>query len=306
MNDERYLSSGEPYGYLLSGKEEEEHVPYEESEAIEGEFREVPSGEEVGQSERESSLPKFGSGRGAKAQRQAEKEIQRVKRAQLRAKRAQAEDVTRAFEKAEWERKFGKYKDIRGEVTKTAGQISKALAPAGAPGGAARFYLGRPGRGLYVPGAPSAEGLREIPAKRALQPHTERLRRTTAPGAGTVMPIAGAALPSERLAQTPSYGLLRQPLQYGFLREAGRLKGGGSLGALAASQLSGTSRLEQAVFAEVRSNNDVDTLEHIKSELAKLGYSKTQVEVAVRSLERKGFIEKQRALPGDAAEYVTR
>jgi len=292
MNDERYLDSGfEPYGYLPSGEDDEE--------PIEGEFREFPDeGQEVEDEwkrthsiEEEPSV-RVEPARGTKAQRRAEKAIQEIRKAQLRAKQAQAEAITSEQRKKEWERRFGKYKDIKGEVTKTSGQVSRAFAPAGAPGGAAQFYLGRPGKGLYVPSTPSAEGLKEIPAKRALQPHTERLRRATAPGAGIMTPIARAVMPSERLAQQPQATLLRQPLQYGFLRQY--------------TMPSGTSKLEQAVFAEIKSNGDVDTLEHIKTELARLGYQRSSVERAVRSLEQKGFVEKQKLLPSGVSEYVVR
>lgn len=232
--------------------------------------------------------------------------VERASKAKYESDIAKKEKDVTAARKEEWARKYGKYKDVKGEVTKTAGQISKAFAPAGAPGGVKRFYLGGAKESLYVPQAPSAERLREIPAKRALEPHIERLRRATAPGAGVTMPIARAVMPSERLAQQPQAALLRQPLQYGFLREAGRLKSQGPLGQVVSGQLSGTSKLEQAVFAEIKANNDVDTLEHIKAELTKLGYQRGDVEQAVRSLEQKGFVEKQKLLPGGQAEYVVR
>lgn len=275
------LSSGVvPYGYLPSG-EEEAAAWEEEPEVIEGEFREIPAVEVTPSSmERgEEEYPKVGPVRATGTQRRTEREIQRVKRAQLRAKRAQAETVTQDLRKKRFE--LGKAR--REEFYKTAGRISKAFAPAGAPGGAAQFYLGRPGRSLYVPERPTAEHLRESPAKRALQPHTERLRRATAPSTGTLMPIARTVAPSESLAQSPNYGFLRQ-----------------------FTLPSGTSKLEQAVFAEIRSNHDVDTLEHIRSELSKLGYGRAQVEQAMRALEGKGFIERQKLLPGRPPEYVVR
>lgn len=274
------LEDGGPYGYLPPGQGEEPGV-------IEGEYREVlpevreepvtesfePAGEvpDIEEARRRRGAARLGE--------EYERERVQAAIAKQRLEREKLAKERLARKKAQFE--LGKAR--REEVSKTAGRISKAFAPAGAPGGVAQFYLGRPGKGLYVPSTPSAERLRENPAKRALVPHVERLRRAAAPGSGTMMPIAKAVAPGQRLAQ---------PLQYGFLRQF--------------ALPSGSSRLEQAVFAEIRSNHDVDTMEHIKDELVKLGYGRPQIEQAVRSLEHKGFVEKQRQLPGGLVEYVVR
>jgi len=44
---------------------------------------------------------------------------------------------------------------------------------------------------------------------------------------------------------------------------------------------------------------------HIKAVVGQLGFSGPAIERAVRSLEQKGLIEKQKALPGEVPVYTT-
>lgn len=203
---------------------------------------------------------------GSKAEREAEKEIQKTKKAQLRAKRAQAESITEDLKKKRREAS----KARRDEAAKRAGQVAKTFAPASAPGGVKKFYLGGASKDLYTPDRPSAEPLKHAPAGKALRPHTERLRRAVSPGEAVTMPIARMSVPSTTPAQLP---------EYGFLREM--------------ALPSGTSRLEHAVFAEIQANHDVDTAPHIKDEVARLGYRRSDIGGAIKTLVQKGFIEKR-------------
>ena len=65
----------------------------------------------------------------------------------------------------------------------------------------------------------------------------------------------------------------------------------------------GLSMMEKAAFAEIRDNNDRDTLQHISSELAGLGIARKDAEKAVGNLLRKGLVEEVVERKGERPIY---
>lgn len=176
------------------------------------------------------------------------RERREVARDRLQAKREQARKTAIEREKAEFE--LAKKK--REEAAKTAGRVAKAFAPAGAPGGVARFYLGG----------------KDSPMRRATEPRLGALREEGRPKISERRIREASVPPTRREA----------PLQYGFLRDVMAPKG--------------LSQVEQAALREIADNNDVDTMRHIEDELSQMGYSRQAVSRAVRSLESKGVVVK--------------
>jgi len=134
-------------------------------------------------------------------------------------------------------------------------------------GGIRDMYFGRAKPSLYVPPAP-----KEVIPKETVK----KLREVTTLGA----PRAGVDTSYARRLVQPGGKELRQPLHFGFLRELLMPKG--------------LSPVEQYAFAEIRENNDRDTVRHVVSQLAQLGISRKQAENAVRSLLQKGYVRKVR------------
>lgn len=210
----------------------------------------------------------------------------KLAKAQAKAKLAQAEKEILATKKIK--REMGAAR--RKEAFDMAGRISKAFAPK-TKMSASELYLGKASKSLYVPAKPSAEPLRQNAAGEMHQPRLERLRRAGSPGTGTTAPIARTVIPSTRLAREPSTAIAQKP-EYGFLRQL--------------ALPSGTSRLEQLVFAEIVDNHDRDTMSHIKTEVGKLGYRASDVGGAVKSLVQKGFVEKTVDVPGEEPVFEVR
>ncbi len=220
---------------------------------------------------------------------------------ELKKREAEAFELGAEVERAAKERKLEELKKLRAQRKKAEqetrlglekeavrwGQRAAMLGGVPAvqrPGGITSLYFGRPGRGLYTPSVPSAERLREIPAKRALRPDLGKLRQAAQLGIPQSVPTDVQY--ARQLVAPPGRD---RPLSYGFLREVTLPKG--------------LSRIEQAAFNEIRANNDVDTLEHVKDELAKLGFSRFDTERAVQLLESKGLIRKQVEGPGEPPVY---
>ena len=292
MNDKQGYMQGEGYslpsgsGYELTPYEEEEfeqEVPLED--IVEGEFREVPERPTV------SARP-TGSGpsmQDLRAKREAARTASELAETEKRAKLSQAElEILRA-ERARVE--LGKAKresrvaGVR-EVSGYAGKIASVFSPSLGKKEKADLYFGKAKGSLYVPSTPTTSFLEEIPAKQLHKPHLEKLRRAGSPATGVTTRVSGMVTP-------PMARSGQSPLNYGFLREAGRLQSSGPLGQLVAGQLQGGSRLEQLIFAAIQENQDADSLEHIKAEMERLGYQKGDVEQALRNLQSQGFVEKQ-------------
>jgi len=311
------LTAPGPYGYLPSGEEGEE-------QPIEGEFRELPdeappvekgesadgvSREPRGKQEKREEylnrVQKEAASKGWPIPETYEQAVdlkrgearafelgREVEEAGRRKKIAQSKKERTAAGKAEFERRFGKYQAIKGEVTKTAGQLSKLGTLGGVPatqraGGIRDLYFGRAGKGLYVPETPKASlvGPRtSISAAEALRPDLRQLKEATRLGAPQVRGTDVAY--ARRLVEGPGRDT---SLQYGFLKGLAVPKG--------------LSQIEHAAFAEIRANGDVDNMGHIKSELAQLGFPRREVEEAVRMLEEKGLVVKAQEVRGEPAVY---
>ena len=306
--DEKGRFRRKPAGYLSAGEYGDEFAvePYggeEEEDFVEGEFREIPSdartyelpleasssGERSATSPQQPIRPTGSSIRDLRARREAAKRGSEIAETEKAAKKAQAElEILRAerarveLSKAKRESRIAGVREVGGY----AGRIAQVFSPSLGKKEKVDLYFGKAKGSLYVPPTPTTTFLEEIPAKRALQPHIEKLRRAGAPASGIATRIAGTVAP-------PTVRPGQSPLNYGFLREASRLKSEGPLGQLVAGSLQGGSRLEQLIFAAIRENNDQDTIEHVKDEVERLGYKRSDIEAAVRSLQQQGFVEKQ-------------
>lgn len=203
---------------------------------------------------------------------------------QLEINKARKESI--AADKAAFELGQAKRKDIAAN----AGRAARIFSPNVDKKTRDMLYFGKAAKNLYVPPAPSTDILREPPVKKTLLPQLGRLRHAGSPSAGVTTRIAGTvARPGQATAPIPKD--LAQPLQFGLLRKI--------------TLPSGTSRLEQAIFAQLQSNQDSDTMDHIKTEVRRLGYRDSVIEQGVRTLEQQGLVEKQKLLgPGSSAVYT--
>lgn len=300
-----------PYGYEFEEGPPENQFGEEElasrMRSVEGEFWEVPPGEETWVPPEPAIRPPTAEERAAAELKlglekaKTEAELEAVKRKQEAAefelekkKRAETwEEKQRRYEKSRLA--HARRERIRKEVGTYAGGIYKAVA---APGGKRELlrhremYVPKATPGTYVPTgmqrlttvspaeakAPSkiGEPLREVSA-----PRLGTLQRAGAPGTGLRTPIARAAMPSRSLTH-PSMDL-------GHLKVRGDTV---SLGMLReASMPKGLSMIEKAAYAEIMGNGDRDTVKHISSELAALGFSRKDTRTAIGSLARKGLIK---------------
>lgn len=331
--DEKGRFRKKPAGYLSSGQygdefsveqyegEEEERIFSQRTNllgdgVVEGEFRELPSdASSVGVGSLEED-PQVASAEGSqdsfstpfakpsanvprtgptKSRRAAEHELRAsevelsVAEAEKAAKKAQAEmEITRAarakeeLKRARIESRQARVKEIAGY----AGKISRVFSPSLGKKEKAELFFGKAKGSLYTPPTPTTEFLQEIPAKQLHKPQLERVRRAGAPASGVTTQIA-------RTVPPPMARQGQSPLNYGFLREVSALRSTGPLGQMATRQLQGGNRLEQLIFGFVQQNQDADTLEHVKSEMEKLGYQRSDTEQALRNLQSQGFIERQ-------------
>ncbi|KKL66383.1 hypothetical protein LCGC14_2145490, partial [marine sediment metagenome] len=209
------LTAPGPYGYLPSGEEEEEPIEAEyrfvgeepvTEESAEGMSRE-PRGKQGKREEYLNRVQEEAASKGWPIPETYEQAVdlkrgearafelgREVEEAGRRKKIAQSKKERTAAGKAEFERRFGKYQAIKGEVTKTAGQLSKLGTLGGVPatqraGGIRDLYFGRAGKGLYVPETPKASlvGPRtSISAAEALRPDLRQLKEATRLGAPQV------------------------------------------------------------------------------------------------------------------------
>ena len=172
--------------------------------------------------------------------------------------------ATEEFLKAK-EREFrGKYR--KGPPIKKAWGVTKELLGPRAPLVGKGFYIPKPQKELYVP-RPREEWYPPGPTSSIAEvqkPNLELLRREGA------LPVRGI--------QRPSPGLARQE---GL---------GSALARLRKASIMPLTRVENAALAEIRSNGDVDNLQHIVSELSQLGISRAEAEGAVRSLLKRGLV----------------
>ncbi len=284
------LASGEPYGYLPSGQEEE----LEDENVIEAEFWEVPPVEEVEEPVRPSTpfrseepLPRSSRGvEDVRREREAALAGEELARSSVEAALAKQKLETLKLEEKKRKMRGERYKFVMGEVGGRAKSLQKLGTLGGVPatqrkGGITDLYFGRAKGSLYVPETPTLRG--EAPIKSLARPQLERLRRATAPATGTSMAISRMTTPSGRGAE---------PLDFSFLREMAMPRG--------------LSRVEHAAFAEIRANHDQDTLDHVVSELVKLGFARRDTETALRQLEQKGMVEKGKKLLGEPLVYSVR
>lgn len=223
----------------------------------------------------------------AKALRERQKRLNELKRIRLEAQKARV-----LADKAKHERDITAAQKAKFELRKAQAETgmkyaTRAATLGGVPavqrkGGIRDLYFGRARRSLYVPATPQVE--EGGTAGEALRPHLEMLRRAGAPATGQETLIAQTVMPgASPIAVGPNYGFLREKLM-----------------------LKGVSPLEKVVFAEIEGNHDVDTMDHIQDEVQRLGYGRKEIGQAVRSLEKQGFVEKQKLLPSGQTEYVIR
>jgi hypothetical protein len=213
--------------------------------------------------------------------------LEAERRALKRAERKAEKEEQRADKRFEWERSEASAKRrerVKKEVSGAAKGLQKFLTLGGMPATSAKqrgeFYFGKPNKDLYVPSTPSVTPIKRSPAGAAHKVDTSELKARTVLRGGEF---------ARRLVEPPG----RHSESFDLLRRL--------------NTPSGNSPLEQLVLAEIKDNNDHDTMEHIKTEVSKKGYNRQDVEKAVKLLESRGFIEKQRpALPSGQPEYILR
>ena len=307
-------------------KEEEEEekalVPYsyrfqeewEKEPPVEGKFREKT--EEV-------------------SKEKPDKEEVKTKEELLRIRRKERELAQKKLDLLEAELRAEKRRageDVWGRAARTAGRaerVAGALYKVGTLGGSPKtvrkdLYLPRAGKGyyvpppkkelyvpeprkeLYVPGAPRKTSIGG-PLKEVSTPKLESLRRQGELSTGprdtrmspvrqlTERPISVRGMGPSPLATTgvgQTHGLISskgEGAAMALLREMGMPRG--------------LSMMEKAAFAEIRDNNDRDTLQHISSELAGLGIARKDAEKAVGNLLRKGLVKEVVERKGERPIY---
>ncbi len=279
----------EPY----EDEEEEEFAsPSEQENVVEGEFRELPAGTPIEEAPASVAGPTVSrpkspeSMRDLRARREAARTSAELTEMEKAAKKAQAEiEITRAARAREELSRARRENRLSGvkEVAGYAGKVSRVFAPSLGKKEKSELFFGKAKGSLYVPPTPTTTFLEEVPAKKLHKPQLEKVRRAGAPAAGTTTQIA-------RTVPPPMVRQGQSPLNYGFLRAAG---GSGPLNQIVAGQLQGGNKLEQLIYGVIQQNRDSATLEHVKSEMERLGYSRSDVEQALRNLQSQGFVERQ-------------
>ena len=264
-----------PSGYVTASREQEDKEEYKEEEEDKKEYKYTPR-----YSRREAEAERLGTA--------LEREKLEAEREALqRARRKAGVEEKRAEEKYKFEiseAKFKRRERTKKEISGAAKGLQKFLTlggmPATSPKQRKEFYFGKPNKDLYVPSTPSVTPIKRSPAGAAHKVDTSELKARTV--------IKGGEF-ARRLVEPPG----KHSESFDLLRRL--------------NTPSGNSPLEQLVLAEIKDNNDHDTMEHIKAEVSKKGYSRQDIEKVVRLLESRGFIEKQRpALPSGQPEYILR
>jgi hypothetical protein len=267
---------------------------YDDSGAVEGEWREVGSG-------------RSGPGRAWDSFQGWRRSLKEEKLRSTSWRAAQEEQERKialaktASEKYRVDLAKAKH-DLASAQAKTAAQaLKKGLQLGGVQMSDAdrrALYFGKVDKSqhLYGPVAPKAP-FRGMAAAEALRPDVSeeskslhRMDLGKLRGASEIRVGRGVNTDAAyaRDLVTPNTDL-RQGLQYGFLRELSMPKG--------------MRIAEQAAYAEIRSNGDRDTSRHVVSELGKLGVSRGEAEAAIKSLTQRGLIRKVVDFSGEPPIY---
>ena len=278
------MEGPKPYGYLPPPPEEE----VEEPEVVEAEYRMMEEPTIITPPEERVPVEP-GDREKLRRKREAARFAEELERKRGEAALAKQKSELLKLEAEKTRLSRARYELGRERRKETVAMLKKAAALGGVPsverpGGIRTMYFGMPKKGLYAPPTPKPPFTGEMPAKEALRPRLEGLRRATMLGPAERVPTdVGYAW---RLVTPPGR---RGALDYTFLKELAMPRG--------------LSRLEQYAFAEIGANDDRDTLQHIVAELAKLGVSRKQAEEAVKKLLEKGMVKKTRDFKGEAPVY---
>lgn len=301
-----------------SGEEEKTAAVAVYEEPIEGEFREVPTGEPSVEFREtygedapftEEELREFQEKQaygerveGWELGREEEKHRGRLEKhiklkAEVERKKGEAE-----LAKLKAEGRFFKAR-ARPGIGKTASRILK-IATLGGPPKFVRKELYLPMKkvvGTYIPTGmrrlttPGSLGGYKMPSlARASEPQLERLQRLTSLAAGGASPLSRVVMPSRRLTAPPRFAsrATKDVITSTKMRELMLPRG--------------LSPIERMAYVEIKGNNDIDTRSHVVSELMGMGVSKSEALRAVESLLRKRVIRQDRAFEGEPLLEVAR
>ena len=270
-----------------------EIVPYGEEEPIEGDFREL-SDEEVihlwinlpGEPSDEEPVPDWFGGTEAapppppgvtqtrepreslrdwwKRQRD-ERERKRWAGREEEHKRLM-EEISRRGLELKLEELKGKRREERAKGRRKWGKVGKAVVQATVPGKPhPRWYIPKAMPEYYVPGG----RVRKLtdptgaPAGYMHTPHLHSLQRAGAPP-----PTAAVKAPFRDVERFEGLGTAM-----GRLRELERFPS-----------------VDQAVYAEIHANGDIDTPSHVRREVGQLGFSRSEIDIALKRLREAGLV----------------
>ena len=265
---------------------------YGREELIEGEFREIPSGVPPifinipGAPPDEEPVPSwFGSGsidedededgtQGAGAQAPRDplsSEAREELRRRLEADR-ELEELAGRVTRAELEAKLREYRQKFKKPSKFerflkgTGRTWKGVKEAAGPKTPIKgFYIPKAMPEYYVPGG--------------------RVRKLTDP---TGAPAGYMHIPHlhslQRAGAPPPTQAIKAPF-----RDVERFEGlGSALGRLRG--LERFPRVDQAVYAEIHANGDIDTPSNVRRKVSQLGFSRSEIDTALKRLREAGFI----------------
>lgn len=270
-----------PYDYRFEEEWEGPPTVEPEPEIVEGEFYEMPPGEE--------------DEKKAKRRRQLEKEVGK--------KRVREQEVSGLREKAEREELRKEIRRYRRQYRPGIPEMAKKIQTIATLGGVPRIrketrelYVPRAPKGMYVPTGmrrlTQIGGEAETTLQEVTMPKLGRLQRAGAPvpvPTRAPVPVARAmALPSRPGVGVPSEGLISvkgQTVSLGLLREITMPKG--------------LMPVERYAYAEIVGNGDSDTFKNVVSELAALGISRRDAEQAIKALLQKGLVRRTQDFRGE-------
>jgi len=255
--------------------EEEPKVVGEEPEVIEGEFRDVEEDsllkeglgsrfrswregrrrafmEEVRRKAKKWGFPEPATYEEARDIAREIKRYEEFEESERRAKVAEAKAHERGFR-----RKYGR------EPLRVFSRAYKAVAGPKRPV-SSEWYIPKARKEVYVPGVPRWRPTTEfVPAGGAHRPQLGMLRS------------AGTPPPSTRI-KVP-------------FRDIERLEGlGTAMGRL--RKLEEFPAVDQAVYAEIRANGDIDTPSHVRREVGQLGFSRKEIDTSLKRLRDLGLV----------------